>query len=243
VSFLLAVGAGAAGATAVALALDVASRRWRRRDPTFWHLVWRGYLGGTVLAVLTWLVVLTGASAVAWIYWGLAALLLIWLAAGWWRVRRIARQAFAPASAHTARLAQAYGRPDAGGPMFRTHPRLQTPVTVGWRRPVILLPATWPWWPAARLDVVVRHELAHVARGDYVTSLLTAVAAAVLWATPGAWIAARRLRWYAELAADRHAAAIVGRAVYVQQLLEAAAPRIRRGSADLHQRLTELEEP
>jgi beta-lactamase regulating signal transducer with metallopeptidase domain len=115
-------------------------------------------------------------------------------------------------------------------PRIRLHPRLQTAVTVGWRRPVVLLPAVWAAWPPDRLDVVVRHELAHVGRGDYATSLAAAAVAAVFWFVPGVWLAARRMRWFAELAADASAAGVVGRALYARQLLEAAGGAVRHGS-------------
>jgi hypothetical protein len=234
-SLTLAALIGATAATLAALAVEAASRRWRRHDPAFWHVVWAGYL----LVAPVVLVVALGPRVVveplSLIYAGVVATLLAQLLAGWWRVRRIARLAYPVAPAYAARLAGAAARetsrpPRVVPPRIRLHPRLQTAVTVGWRRPVVLLPAVWAAWPPDRLDVVVRHELAHVGRGDYATSLAAAAVAAVFWFVPGVWLAARRMRWFAELAADASAAGVVGRALYARQLLEAAGGAVRHGS-------------
>jgi len=40
--------------------------------------------------------------------------------------------------------------------------RAVMPMTWGWRRPVILLPAGASSWPSERRSVVLRHELAHI---------------------------------------------------------------------------------
>ena len=76
-----------------------------------------------------------------------------------------------------------------------------SPVTWGFR-PVVVLPADADSWPAERRRVVLAHELAHVARGDYLAQLAASVACAVYWFHPLAWVAARRLRSESERAAD-----------------------------------------
>lgn len=76
------------------------------------------------------------------------------------------------------------------------------PMTWGWRRPKVLLPAGAEAWPAARRRAVLLHELAHVARGDYLTQLGAEVARALYWFNPLVWRAIRALRLESEHACD-----------------------------------------
>ena len=61
---------------------------------------------------------------------------------------------------------------------------LAVPVSWGLRRPVVLLPAAARRWDAERRRVVLRHELAHVRRGDYAGHLLIELACALHWPNP-----------------------------------------------------------
>jgi hypothetical protein len=74
--------------------------------------------------------------------------------------------------------------------------------TWGVLRPTILLPTGAGDWSNDRVDVVVRHELAHVLRGDWVVALTANVLRAVYWFNPLLWIACRRLRHEGERACD-----------------------------------------
>ncbi|HKV11237.1 MAG TPA: M56 family metallopeptidase [Thermoanaerobaculia bacterium] len=76
------------------------------------------------------------------------------------------------------------------------------PMTWGWRRPVVLLPAGSGSWPVSRRRAVLLHELAHVARGDYLTQLVSELARALHWWNPLVWMAARKLRLESEHACD-----------------------------------------
>ena len=76
------------------------------------------------------------------------------------------------------------------------------PITSGVLRPVIILPIDAAGWNDERRRVVLLHELAHVARFDYVAQLIAAAACAVFWFHPAMWLAASRMRIEAEHAAD-----------------------------------------
>jgi len=97
------------------------------------------------------------------------------------------------------------------------------PITWGWRRPRILLPARATQWSRARLQVVLSHELAHVARGDWAVLLAAEGLRALHWFNPLSWIVGRRLRIESERACDDEVlAGGVDAARYAEHLLALA---------------------
>ena len=87
---------------------------------------------------------------------------------------------------------------------------IATPATVGWRRPVVLLPLGWREWDATERRAILAHELAHVLRGDYLAGLLAQASLALHFYHPLAHILARRVRLDQELAADACGAHLAG---------------------------------
>ena len=95
------------------------------------------------------------------------------------------------------------------------------PMTWGWLRPTVLLPAGVEGWPPDRLRVVLLHELAHIRRGDWPCQMLAHVVCALYWFHPGAWLLARQLRSESERACDDLVlAAGVPPDAYARHLLE-----------------------
>jgi TonB family protein len=84
--------------------------------------------------------------------------------------------------------------------LHSAHPSLLA--TWGRRRPVILLPREALSWPPDRVRVVLAHELAHIARGDWTCQLLGEALRALHWFNPLAWRLCRRLRIESERASD-----------------------------------------
>lgn len=76
------------------------------------------------------------------------------------------------------------------------------PMTFGVLRPTVLLPETARTWSQERRDVVLLHELAHIARGDAGTQLLARAALALHWWNPLAWLAWREFLKERERATD-----------------------------------------
>jgi len=100
---------------------------------------------------------------------------------------------------------------------------VDVPLTWGIFRPVILLPRESDEWTEARRELVLRHEMAHVARHDVPTQLLARVVRALYWPNPLAWVADRRLRLECEQACDdRVLAGGVRPTRYAEELLEIA---------------------
>ena len=100
---------------------------------------------------------------------------------------------------------------------------LRSAATIGWRRPLLLLPAGWRNWNETQRRAVLAHELAHAARRDYLTGMIARVAAAIHFYQPLVLWLARQLRIEQELAADGAAADAVGnRQTYLETLAQMA---------------------
>jgi Zn-dependent protease with chaperone function len=130
----------------------------------------------------------------------------------------------------TARAASLLRRafPEQG---FVTSPECACPVTVGWRRPTIVLPSSWCDWPRAELDAVLAHEREHAHRRDPLIQWFAALNRCIFWFHPLAWWLERKLAMLAEEVCD--AAAVArghDRHDYIQYLLN-QAHAIRRAGA------------
>jgi beta-lactamase regulating signal transducer with metallopeptidase domain/DUF4097 and DUF4098 domain-containing protein YvlB len=161
--------------------------------------------------------------ALLWVFGTLAV--LAWLATGHLRLRRIASRAWPLDSADWQEALRQEGEIAGVGKQVRllASPETNTPLTWGLQRPIILLPEDAPDWQQEHRRVVLRHELAHVARGDAFAQLLAGVACSVYWFNPLVWIAERRLRAECERACDdRVVASGTPAPDYAAHLLEVA---------------------
>ena len=93
-----------------------------------------------------------------------------------------------------------------------------SPLSWGWRRPVILIDPDTLDEPQ-EADAILAHEMAHVARKDWLALMLTRIAATVFWFNPVVWLLEREIVQQAEEAADSEAARHVEPARYAQTLL------------------------
>ncbi len=109
---------------------------------------------------------------------------------------------------------------------LRQSDSLTTPATIGWRRPLILLPADWTEWNERERRVVLAHEIAHIRRNDFLAWVCAQVGLALHFYHPLVHWLARRLRLQQELAADADAASVAGgRQPYLTTLAEMALRR------------------
>ena len=105
---------------------------------------------------------------------------------------------------------------------------VNVPAIVGVFRPALLLPADAAEWPGEMRRAVVLHELAHVARWDALSQLVSQIACAIYWCIPLVWHGARRAAALRERASDDHVLrAGVRASTYADSLIGLA--RLARG--------------
>ena len=86
---------------------------------------------------------------------------------------------------------------------LRLYYEVTVPMTWGLFRPVLMLPAQAVSWEPERLQIVLLHELAHVARLDAPARAVADLVSIIHWYNPLVHNAARMLHQTAELATDR----------------------------------------
>ena len=124
----------------------------------------------------------------------------------------------------TRRLLRASIRTELGPEAIHESTWISVPLTIGWARPKILLPAGWRDWHADKLAAVLAHERTHVRRADWAIALASGVNRCLFWFHPLAWWLERRLAALAEQASDDAALLeLESREPYAQALLDMAA--------------------
>jgi beta-lactamase regulating signal transducer with metallopeptidase domain len=151
-----------------------------------------------------------------------AALLLAWLAIGVLRLRRMETRAEVWLEG-TGRMNEIAHEANIRRPaLVVVSEDVDVPMTFGFRRSTIILPADAKQWPAEELTLALRHELEHVRRDDWFLQLVARAACALYWPVPLVWMAWQRFCLEAERACDD---AVVGCAepeVYAGQLVSLA---------------------
>ena len=97
---------------------------------------------------------------------------------------------------------------------FLISARVVVPAVVGWIKPAVLVPAgMFAGMPAAHLDAILAHELAHIRRSDFLVNLLQCAAELLLFYHPAVWWVSRQIRAERELCADDLAVTVSGNRV------------------------------
>jgi TonB family protein len=143
-----------------------------------------------------------GLLAPAWLVGALASVLM--LGAGLARLAWLASRAERITSGPWLRIAREVEAEYALGRQAQVleseHPSLL--VTWGLLRPRIIIPRAAQRWSDQRIRVVLRHELAHVRRGDWFVQIAGELLRAAYWFNPLVWIACAHLRQESEHACD-----------------------------------------
>jgi TonB family protein len=188
--------------------------RMPRAKLAYWHILLAACLilplvhpwqqeaaAGDVQITSVIVAVQSSASASRQIPWTLVGLMalaggilgrLIWLVTGFWRLRMFRRRS----------------RPLEAAPVedaveFRISEDVSGPVTFGWRRPVVLLPAQFPELDRRMQDAILCHELLHVERNDWLFTLAEELVRAVFWFHPAIWWLLGEIQLAREQAVDR----------------------------------------
>lgn len=156
------------------------------------------------------------------LFWGVGATAgFAQMFIGWAATRRLRRRADPLTGPDLASLAVLL-EIEQEVKVFQT-PRGSMPITYGFFRSIILMPADVSEWSAERRRIVLLHELAHVRRGDGATHVMARIALSLYWWNPLAWVAWREFLKERERAADDLVLnAGAGASEYATHLLEIA---------------------
>jgi beta-lactamase regulating signal transducer with metallopeptidase domain len=100
---------------------------------------------------------------------------------------------------------------------------IPSPVTFGWRDPVVLLPARFPSLRTELREAILCHELIHVERDDWMFTLAEEMVRAVLWFHPAIWWVLGEIQLAREQTVDQAVIEITcARGHYVDALLTMA---------------------
>src|SRR5262249_40899504 len=122
---------------------------------------------------------------IAWIIAAGCAARLFWTAAGLWMIHRH-KAAATPLYPLPEPLKRAFG-PTNTNSSFLVSPTGIAPVTFGFLRPVVLIPESFLSLDAEAQCGIACHELVHVRRRDWLTTLVEEVAGSVFWFHPAFW--------------------------------------------------------
>lgn len=93
---------------------------------------------------------------------------------------------------------------------LRVATHLSSPLTVGWWRPLVWVPAALlTRMPPDLLEALLAHEIAHIKRADFLVNLLQSVIEALHFYHPAVWWLSRQLRIERECVADEIAAKLI----------------------------------
>jgi TonB family protein len=150
---------------------------------------------------------------------------LAWLATGIWKLRRYRR--------HAQSLEVETPWPTRARLLLSD--QISSPVTFGWRRPVVLLPTRFPEFSERVRQAILCHELLHVARRDWLFTIAEELVRAVFWFHPAIWWLLGEIQLSREQAVDREAIRRTeSRDEYVDALLAiAGAERLGEARCDL----------
>jgi hypothetical protein len=198
---------------------------------------WSGKISAILQPVLTGIVGLRDrlADRFQWLLqWGwLAGVLLLAgvtfnllrLAVGWWELRRFRHRSTlidSPALQESLDIVQAALSVRVPVELRQTA-EMTSPATIGWWRPVVILPADWEDWNEEERLGVLAHELAHVSRHDFITGLFSQLVLSLHFYHPLINWLVNRLHLEQELAADAAAVRVLGgHKPYLRMLAEMA---------------------
>ncbi len=141
---------------------------------------------------------------------------LSWLGVGLWRLRQYRRhsQPLEPATSWSAEAD------------LRISDAVASPVTFGFRKPVVLLPARFPELDTQIQEAILCHEVLHVRRHDWLFTVAEELVRAVFWFHPAIWWLLGEIGLAREQAVDRRVIELTQhRDTYLDALLAIAGAK------------------
>jgi TonB family protein len=167
------------------------------------------------------------ASLALWVLGVGVAIRLIWLAIGLAKLARYRRHGaplpLPPEWSNSARHTRLLVSGQIAGP-----------VTFGFFRPVVLLPAGFPAMSLAMRDAILFHEMLHVERSDWLFTLGEEIVRAVFWFHPGIWWVLGEIQLAREQTVDQAVIEMTqARGPYVDTLLAMAGVNVNGSKPEL----------
>ena len=94
---------------------------------------------------------------------------------------------------------------------------LGTPATIGWRRPILLLPSDWSSWTHEERLAVLAHEIEHIRRGDFLSWIMAQIGVTLHFYHPFVHALAARLLPATRVVGGRSGRAGFGRTTQVRR--------------------------
>jgi bla regulator protein BlaR1 len=147
-------------------------------------------------------------------------------------------------------LAQQFALP--GRVLLRVVQDIESPLTIGWLRPMVLVPASLvTGMDAFYLQALLAHELAHIRRYDYLMNLIQNLIEMILFFHPAVWWISKKIRNERENIADDLAASMLGEprrlalALQELELLQFTTPQLAQAAhgGNLMSRIKRLMRP
>jgi beta-lactamase regulating signal transducer with metallopeptidase domain len=149
-----------------------------------------------------------------------AAARLLWIAVGFMRLRRYRAE-----SRRLGEVPVPFGTSTAE---WYLHDHLAGPVTYGWIRPRILLPARFEQMESSLREAIACHELVHVWRRDWLFVIAEEVIRCAFWFHPAVWLVLSRIQLAREQVVDREVIRLTrDRDHYLDALVAVAAHKIQ----------------
>jgi TonB family protein len=160
---------------------------------------------------------------------------MAWLATGLWRLARLRRHSrpLRPVSTWSV---------EAG---IRISDAISSPVTFGFLRPTVLLPANFPELDEPVQDAILCHEILHVRRHDWLFTLAEELVRSIFWFHPAIWWLLGEIGLAREQVVDRQVVELTrSRDEYLDALLAIAGakPRLDLAPAPLFLRKRHLKQ-
>jgi beta-lactamase regulating signal transducer with metallopeptidase domain len=150
-----------------------------------------------------------------------ATLFLLRLALQYRSLKRLQHSPAVPATSELQSfLAAASEKLGVRAPALAISDSISIPLLTGIFRPTILLPGTITKLDAAQIELIFKHELAHLKRRDLLWNWLPAAAQILFWFNPLVWLCSRESALAQEIACDERAlAGDVSKSAPLAQLL------------------------